>query len=108
SSRSLNTFLASNRPRVSHQDRPRQVRRVTEATAATGAAAVTTKHGRRGSSKNNPKSVSAAERVANNPGEGFTVSFGKLYCEPCAKEISTNGETIKCHIGGSKNQKAGA
>ena len=50
----------------------------------------------------------AAERVANNHGEGFTVSFGKLYCEPCAREISTNCETIKCHIGGSKNQKAGA
>ena len=28
SDRALNTFLASNRPRVSHQDRPRQVRRV--------------------------------------------------------------------------------
>ncbi|CAN0591587.1 unnamed protein product, partial [Laminaria digitata] len=96
-----------NRPRVSHQDRPRQVRRVAEATAATGAAAVTTNRGRRGSSKHNPKSVSAAERVANNPGSQFHLG-SSLYCEPCAKEISTNCETIKCHIGGSKNQKAGA
>ncbi|CAN0581586.1 unnamed protein product, partial [Laminaria digitata] len=86
SDRALNTFLASNRPRVSHQDRPREVRRVAEATAATGAAAVTTKRGRRGSGKNNPKSVSAAERVANNHGEGFTVSFGKLYCEPAPEK----------------------
>ena len=93
SDQALNTFLASNRPRVSHQDRPRQVRRVAEATAATGAAAVTTKRGRRGSSKNNPKSVSAAERVANNPGEGFNVVVG-------ADAENTMSTPKICSIGG--------
>ncbi|CAN0588503.1 unnamed protein product, partial [Laminaria digitata] len=37
---------------------------------------------------NKPKTVSVKTRINQFPGQGFCESAGKLYCAPCAKEIS--------------------
>ncbi|CAN0032592.1 unnamed protein product, partial [Laminaria digitata] len=52
---------------------------------------------------NNAKNFPVTERVRQFPGQGFMVSNGKVFCQPCAKELSNDKDTCKSHIGQSSS-----
>ena len=56
---------------------------------------------------NMPKTASPRTRINQLPGQGFSESFRKLYCKPCAKEISMDKETAVMHCGLGKSRKSG-
>ena len=53
------------------------------------------------STKNDPKSVSAAERVSQYKDEPFTVSAGKLFCRACREEVGLKKSVIDKHVSSS-------
>lgn len=44
-----------------------------------------------------PKSVSPRTRINQFPGQGFSESFGKLYCQPWAKKEIRKDKETGCH-----------
>ena len=57
------------------------------------------------SAKNDPKSVSAAERVSQYKEEPFTVSAGKLFCRACREEVGLKKSVIDNHVKSSKKHQ---
>ena len=54
------------------------------------------------------KKRSVARRVRQFPGQGFMVSKGKVFSQPCAKELSNDKDICKSHIGRSSSRKPGS
>ena len=59
----------------------------------------------RGRTVNDPKKVSAADRVKQFPNEQLTLSMGKLFCSACCEELSTKKSIIELHIQSAKHTK---
>ena len=59
----------------------------------------------RGRTVNDPKKVSAADRVKQFPNEQLTLSMGKLFCSACREELSTKKSIIELHIQSAKHTK---
>mgnify|MGYP001576794608 CR=1 FL=1 len=53
-----------------------------------------------------PPSISSSERVQQYPGEPFTVSANKLFCNACRMVIKTKKSTIELHIKSYRHCKA--
>ena len=58
-------------------------------------------------SAHNPKSITAAKRVAQYGGESFVVSGGKLFCQVCREEVALKKSIIDNHIKNSKKHSIG-
>ena len=58
------------------------------------------------SNKNDPKSVSPAERVSQYKDEPFTVSAGKLFCFAYREEVGLKKSVINKHVTSSKKHQA--
>ena len=50
-----------------------------------------------------PKSISAQQRVRENPGQSFVVLRGKLFCNACREEGSLKSSSIKNHTRSTKH-----
>ena len=59
----------------------------------------------KGRTANDPKIISAADRVKQFPNEHFTVSSGKLFCLACREELSTKKTILELHIKAAKHVK---
>ena len=96
-------FIATNKGAASAFGRQRQsvVRKSPETAGATSGDGQKTKRSRgvNAISASNPKTISAASRVAEFPDERFVVSLGKLFCEPCGIRLATRRSTIINHAG---------
>ena len=55
------------------------------------------------STKNDPKNVSPAERVSDEP---FIVSAGKLFCFACQEEVGLKKSVIDKHVASAKKHQA--
>ena len=59
----------------------------------------------KGRTVNDPKKVSAADRVKQFPNEHFNLSSGKLFCLACREELSTKKSILELHIKAAKHVK---
>ena len=50
-----------------------------------------------------PKSISPIQQVREFPNDSFTVSAGKLFCNPCREEIGTKLSVIRLHVKSKKH-----
>lgn len=55
------------------------------------------------STSSEPKSVSAQQRVRENPGQSLVVSRGKLFCNVCREVVSLKSSSIKNHTRSAKH-----
>ena len=58
----------------------------------------------RGKGVNEPKNVSASQRVSEFPKECLTVSSKKLFCTACRKELSPRKNVIVSHVASAKHK----
>ena len=60
-------------------------------------------HGHRASSSE-PKGVSLAQRIKENPNEALVISNRLLFCSTCHEELSLKSSSIKSHVQSAKHQ----
>lgn len=58
----------------------------------------------RGEGANEPKSISASQRVREFPNESLTVSHNKLFCAACREELSLRKGVISSHVSSAKHK----
>ena len=92
----INVFCDANLPKLSQQARPRVCKNSSpgpprEQSWRKQQALV-------GSSRQQAKNFPATDSARQFPGQGFTVSYGKVMRTPCAKELRNDKETCKSHV----------
>ena len=58
----------------------------------------------RGEGANEPKNISASQRVSEFPKECLTVSKKKLFCTACHEELSLRKNVIVSHVASTKHK----
>ncbi|CAN0015931.1 unnamed protein product, partial [Ectocarpus sp. 8 AP-2014] len=101
-------LFAHHLPKPSSQARQRTETHTKRGGSAEGGQAKKARKSPARNGTNNCKTVSVQSRLKSFPGQGFTISNGKLYCGPCTRELSNDMDTVKTHIGQQKSRKAGS